>query len=65
MVAHSVTFIDVTGALYDVALNQNRNVVFIWSVHKYFNFIKQINVIFMRLHYEAGILCYCIIKIPL
>ena len=32
MTSHNVTFIDVIGALYRIALNQHRNKVFIWSV---------------------------------
>ena len=54
---------DVICALHCVALNQNRNTVFIWSVEMYFIFIDQINVIFLRPLYEAVILCDCIINV--
>ena len=56
------SFIDVIGALDHVALDENRNAVFIRSVEMYFMFIAQINVIFMRPLYEAVILCDCIIN---
>ena len=58
----NITFIDVTGVLYYVALNQNWNAVFIWSVDMCFIFIEQINVIFMQPLYAAVILCHCIIR---
>ena len=64
MASYDVTkssFIDVVGALYHVALHQNRNAVFIWSVEMCFIFVEQINVIFMRLLYDAVILCDCIV----
>ena len=57
----SRSFIDVTGTLYHVALHQNGNAIFIWSVEMCFIFVEQINVIFMRL--LTVILCDCIINI--
>ena len=42
-----------------IALYENRNVVFIWSVEMCFIFVAQINVIFMWSLYEAVILCGC------
>ena len=57
------SFIDVVGALDHVALDENRNVLFIWSVEMCFMFVAQINVIFMRSFYEAVILCDCIINV--
>ena len=56
-------FRDVRCALRRVALNRNRNTVFIWSLDMCFIFFDQINVIFMRPHYEAVIWCDCIIKL--
>ena len=56
------SFTDVVGALYRIVLHQNRNAVFIRSADMCFIFVKQINVIIMRLLYEAVILCDCIIK---
>ena len=56
---------DVVAALDHVALAENRNAVFIWSVEMCFMFVTQINVIFMRPLYEAVILCDCIIKVHL
>ena len=53
----------VVGALYHVALHQNRNAVFIWSVEMCFIFVEQIIVIFMRPLYEAVILSDCIINV--
>ena len=53
------SFIDVIGALDHVAVDENRNAVFIWSVDMCFMFAAQINVIFMRPLYEAVILCDC------
>ena len=47
MTSHNVTFIDIIGALYNVALNQNQNAVSIWSVDVRFIFFEQINVKFM------------------
>ena len=47
------SFIDVVGALDHVALDENRNTVFIWSVENCFTFVAQINIIFMRPLYEA------------
>ena len=44
-----------------VAFIENRNAVFIWSVEMGFIFVAQINVIYMRLLYEA--MCDCIIEI--
>ena len=38
-----------------VALNENRNAVFIWSAAMYFILVAPINVIFMRPLYEADI----------
>ena len=35
---------------------------FIWSVEMCFIFVAQLDVIFMRLLYEANIMCDCIIK---
>ena len=43
------SFIDVVGALDHVALNENRNAVFFWSIEMCFIFVAQIKVIFMRL----------------
>ena len=54
---------DVVGALDHVALDENRNAVFICSVEMCFMFVAQINVIFMRPLYEAVILCDCIINV--
>ena len=54
-------FFDVVGALYHVALHQNRNAVFIWSAELCFIFVEQIHVIFMRPHYEAEILHDCLV----
>ena len=62
MTSDNVTLTDVIGVLYHVALNQNRNAVFIWSVDLWFIFIEQINIIFMRPVYDAVILCHCIIN---
>ena len=50
------------GALDHVALNENENAVFIWSVEMCFMFVAQINIIFMRPLSEAVILFDCIIK---
>ena len=55
-------FIDVVGALDHIALDENRNAVFIWSIEMCFMFVAQINVIFMRPLYEAVILRDCIIN---
>ena len=44
----NVTFVDVICALHRVALNQNRDTFFIWSVDICFIFLDQLNVIFMR-----------------
>ena len=60
--AIDVTFVDVVCALHRVALNQNRNTVFIWPVEMCFIFLDQMNVIFMRRLYEAVIWCDCIIN---
>ena len=57
MTSHNVMFIDVNGALYHVALNQNRNAVFICSVDACFIFAEQINI-FMQPLYKAFILYY-------
>ena len=57
------SFVDVDGALDHVALDENRNAVFIWLVEMCFMFAAQINVIFMRPLYEAVILCDCIINV--
>ena len=51
--SHQITsryraFIDVVGALYHVALHQNRNAVFIWSVEMWFIFVKKLNVVIMQ-----------------
>ena len=43
-----------------VALFENRNAVFIWSVDICFIFVAQINVMFVRPFYEA--LCDCIVN---
>ena len=45
-----------------IALNENRNAVFIWSAEMCFIFVAQINIIFMGPLYEAVILCDCMIK---
>ena len=55
-------FFDVVGELDHVAFNENRNVVFIWSVEMCFSFVAQINVTFMRPLYETSIVCDCILK---
>ena len=50
MMSHNddnVTFIDVTGTLYHVALNQNQDAVFIWSVDMSFILTEQIDFIFI------------------
>ena len=54
-------FVNVVGALDHVALNENRNAVFILSAAMCF-FVAPINVIFMRPLYEADIQCDCTIK---
>ena len=59
---HNITFNDVIGELYHAALNQNWNVVFIWSVDVCFIFTEQIIVIFMRPLYKAVILLTALIK---
>ena len=47
--------------LHRIALNQNRNTAFIWSVEMCFIFLDQINI-FMRPLYEAVIWGECIIN---
>ena len=49
------------GALDHVALNENRNAVFIWSAAMCFILVAPINVICMRPLYEADIQCDCFI----
>ena len=56
------SYIDLVGALHHVALDGNRNAVFIWSIEMCFMFVAKINVIFIRPLYEAVILYDCIIK---
>ena len=55
-------FVNVVCMLDHVALNENRNAVFIWSAEMCFIFVALINVIFMRPLYEAVIQCNCIIN---
>ena len=50
------------GALDHVALNENRNAVFIWSAAMCFILVAPINVICMRPLYEADIQCDCFIS---
>ena len=51
------SFIDVVGSLDHVAIDENRNAVFIWSFEMCFMFVAQINVIFMRPLHEAVSVC--------
>ena len=59
--SQNITFIDVIGALYHIASNQNRNAVFIWSVDAWFIFIEQITVIFID-PFTIHLVCYCIMN---
>ena len=47
MTSSNVFFVNVVGVLDHVALNENRNVVFIWSSAMCFIFVAPINVIFI------------------
>ena len=59
--SHNITFIDVIGAIYHIALNQNWNVNCLVSWHVLY-FIEQINIIYMRPLNEVDITCDCITK---
>ena len=53
MTSSNVVFL--TSLVRDDALNENRNVVFIWSAAMCFIFVAPINVIFIRPLYESDI----------
>ena len=62
MTSRNVVLLTSLAPLDHIALNENRNAVFIWSAAMCFIFVAPINVIFMRPLYEADIQCDWIIK---